>query len=283
MSLLRLTAHRSINAAVIHNTRAIIRLPIVATRTFTSTLPNGVPQIEHHPKHDIVKNAPGWKHENASQSEANVKADRAPHPSDLRTLQDESVEHLKNIFSSSSSQSATQTAKEAVNDLKNKAQSMGENLSQKAKGVGENMVENTMGTTRTAGEYATKQGKEMADKSKMEAERVKKGVEEKGESWKDSVKSGAEKVKKDATTTSAKTGENVVESVKSGAEKLKKGAEATGESVMGNVKYGAEKVKKGAEATGENVMGTVKSGAEKVTQFVKESVNSAKKAVGLDK
>jgi len=272
MTLLRFTAvPRSINAAVIHNTRAIIRLPLVASRTFVS----GGPQVDR--PQDILKNAPGWKHENASQSEANVKADRSPHPADVRSLQNESVEHLKrsgahgNTFSSTT-QSAAQTARGAVEDLKKKAQSMGENISeqskeytQKAKQVGENMVENTMDSTRTAGEYAAKQGQEMAGKAQTEADRMKKGAEQKGEKVMENVKSGAEKVKQEADAAASSTDS------------------PTAENVLGSVKSGAEKVKKGAEATGENVIGSVKTGAQKVTQFVKESVDSAKKAVGMDK
>ncbi|KAK3809190.1 MAG: hypothetical protein J3Q66DRAFT_353180 [Benniella sp.] len=205
MSLFRYTASRTLIA----NTRAIPRLPLVAVRPFFSP----APQVEE--ERDLLKHAPGWKHENASQSEANVKADREPSPPNVKHMQNESVEHLKGK-ADDMSKSATST----MQDLKGKAQEMSENMSgqsqeyaRKAMEVGENMVENVSETTRGAGEYASKQGREMSEKAKTEA----------------------------------------------------------------------SKAKKGAEAAGENVMGSVKAGAEKVTQFVKESVDSAKKAVGMNK
>lgn len=162
-----------------------------------------------------MKHAPGWKHENASQSEANVKADREPAPPNVEHLQNESVEHLKG-----KGDTMSKSATSAMHGLKNKAQAMSENMSgqsqeyaRKTMEAGENMVENVSEKTRGAGEYASKQGRELSEKAQAEA----------------------------------------------------------------------NKAKKGAEAAGENMMGSVKAGAEKVTQFVKESVDSAKKAVGMDK
>ncbi|KAF9354182.1 hypothetical protein BGX34_011174 [Mortierella sp. NVP85] len=208
MSLFRYTASRTLNVPIAP--RAIPRLPlVVAARSFSSP----APQVQD--KEDLLKHAPGWKHENASQSEANVKADREPAPSNVQSMQKDSVEHLKG-----KADDMSRSATSAMEGVKNKAQAMSENMSgqsqeyaRKAVEVGENMVENVSETTRGAGEYAAKQGREMSEKAKTEA----------------------------------------------------------------------SKAKKGAEAAGENMMGSVKAGAEKVSQFVKESVDSAKKAVGMDK
>lgn len=228
-------------------------------------------------ENNSIKHAPGWRHENASQSEANVKADREPLSSNVQSMQKESVRHLKDKDGST-----TATASRVMQDLKNKAQSVGENLSgqgqqvaqkaksvmggqeeeisQKAKNVGENMVENVADKTRAAGEYASKVKNEAAEKvgESDVAGSVKAGAEK--------VKKGADQVKKDAAEKME--GGDVMGGVQAGAEK---------------VKAGADKVKQEAESAGGNVMDSVKTGAEKVTQFVKESVDSAKKAVGMDK
>ena len=43
---------------------------------------------------DSLKSAPGWNNDNATESEADVKADREPLPKSLEELQKESVENL---------------------------------------------------------------------------------------------------------------------------------------------------------------------------------------------
>lgn len=43
---------------------------------------------------DTIKSAPLWRDENATESEADVKADREPLPSNMDELQRESVEHI---------------------------------------------------------------------------------------------------------------------------------------------------------------------------------------------
>ncbi|KAG0345293.1 hypothetical protein BG004_003806 [Podila humilis] len=42
-----------------------------------------------------IKSAPGWDDETATESEADVKADREPLPSDLKQLQKETIDNLK--------------------------------------------------------------------------------------------------------------------------------------------------------------------------------------------
>ncbi|KAG0223742.1 hypothetical protein B0O80DRAFT_432967 [Mortierella sp. GBAus27b] len=213
MSFLSYTTRRSLNVGLSH-TRPVARWPL-AVRTLSSaaTQPR---------ERDAIKHAPGWRHEDASESEANVKADREPPPQDVKSMQHESVKHLKDRASGDelSSSATTAATTQAIHDLKNKAQSLGEDLSgmgheyaQKARGVGEKVAENVTQATTAAGDYAGKHGQEFSDKTK--------------------------------------------------------------EAVRPTTGPGA--------GTGENVMGSVKSGAEKVGRFVKESVDSAKKAVGMGK
>ncbi|KAG0316113.1 hypothetical protein BGZ99_007042, partial [Dissophora globulifera] len=162
---------------------------------------------------DPIKHAPGWKHENASDSEASVKADREPQPRNVEHLQRETVEHLR------------QNNAYTVDDLKNKAEAVGENISEQAKG------------------YANKAkaaGESVAEQSKEYAQQAKKVVDE---------------------NVSSKQAEEYTQKAKAAGEQASKEAQQAGEGVMEGVK----------------------AGAEKVTQFVKESVDTAKKAVGMDK
>ncbi|KAK5808154.1 hypothetical protein F5H01DRAFT_416823 [Linnemannia elongata] len=46
-------------------------------------------------KKDTIKSAPQWRDENATESEADVKADREPLPSNMHELQRESVEAIR--------------------------------------------------------------------------------------------------------------------------------------------------------------------------------------------
>ncbi|KAG0233607.1 hypothetical protein BGW41_001425 [Actinomortierella wolfii] len=70
----RLTAIQLLNARAIH----------VST-----------PVRESKPQRDEIKSAPGWREENATEAEADVKADREPLPKDVEELQHESIENLK--------------------------------------------------------------------------------------------------------------------------------------------------------------------------------------------
>ncbi|KAI1316109.1 hypothetical protein EDD11_010423 [Mortierella claussenii] len=233
MSLLRHTTRRSFNVAMI-NTPAVARLPLFA-RTFSS-------QTSLFKDKNVIKHAPGWDHEKASASEASVKADREPHPKNVEHLQQETVKHLH------------QDNGDVLNDMKNKAQSVGENVSQqtkeyanKAKNIGENLAD---------------QGKDMSENLSQVAQ--------------DAIKNSKEAVAHKVGETNA---ENLAEQGKEYAEKAKQGAQ---QAAKQGQKY-AEMAKEGAQQSGESVLGGVKSGAEKVTQFVKESVDSAKKAVGMNK
>ncbi|KAF9987649.1 hypothetical protein BGZ75_000296 [Mortierella antarctica] len=110
---LRITARRSLNVALVHNSPAIARVPVLA-RTFST---NTTLQQEN----ELLKHAPGWKRENASESEASVKADREPHPANVEHMQNETVRHLKNDGSTS------------VQDLKEEAEKKGKEFLDKAK------------------------------------------------------------------------------------------------------------------------------------------------------
>ncbi|KAG0286746.1 hypothetical protein BGZ96_009195 [Linnemannia gamsii] len=51
--------------------------------------------IQGREKKDAIKSAPMWQDENATESEADVKADREPMPLNMHELQRESVEAIR--------------------------------------------------------------------------------------------------------------------------------------------------------------------------------------------
>ncbi|KAF9114769.1 hypothetical protein BGX27_009890 [Mortierella sp. AM989] len=146
MSLLRNPARRSFNVALSNNLPAVTRLPLIA-RTFSSS--------QNKNKEELLKHAPGWKDEHASESEAIVKADREPHYPDLDHLQRQSVEHLKG------------QSDDAVQDLKDKAQAVGDNVS-----------EHTKEYAHKAKEEVQKSNETLVDGVKIGAEKVTKFVKE---------------------------------------------------------------------------------------------------------
>ncbi|KAI8595490.1 hypothetical protein EDD21DRAFT_391099 [Dissophora ornata] len=219
MSLLRHTARRSLNVVMTHNIPVVARLPLFA-RVISSN-------ASLFKENDLMKHAPGWKHENASDSEASIKADREPQPKNVEDLQKETVEHLK------------QDGSNTTGDLKNKAEALSEDLSKQAKEYANK--------AKAAGENLVEQSKEYAQKAKVEGEKMTENMP------------GME------------------------AKEYAKKARDMGEDASKQGLEYAEKAKEEAQRTGESVVDGVKSGAEKMSQFVKESVDSAKKAVGMDK
>ncbi|KAG0264368.1 hypothetical protein BG011_006974 [Mortierella polycephala] len=172
MSLLHRTARRSFKIALSSNTSAISRLPFVA-RPLSSKAPK-------QGENELLKNAPGWRHEDASESEASVKADREPAFRNVQDLQDETAEHMKRNGSHSSN-TTVDSMKDAANNMKDK-------VSQKSK------------------EY-TEKGKEYYEKTKVEAGevtedilqgRAKINASPKDESVLGSVKAEAQKAKEHA-------------------------------------------------------------------------------------
>ncbi|KAG0371326.1 hypothetical protein BC939DRAFT_478681 [Gamsiella multidivaricata] len=251
MSLLRHTARRSFNVALTYNTPAVARLPLFA-RTISSQAPL-------FNQKEVIKHAPGWKQENASASEATVKADREPHPKNMKDLQDETVEHL------------TSDSTHAVHDLKNEAESMGK----KAAAAGERMTENLSGNS-----------KEYADMAKNAGERISKNLSGNSKEYADKAKAVGERVTENLSGSTKEYADKAVamgENMSKNSQEYVDKAKAAGEHAAKQTMEYAGEAKKEAQQTGESMLGGVKSGAEKVTQFVKESVDSAKKAVGMDK
>ncbi|KAF9435274.1 hypothetical protein BGZ76_006592 [Entomortierella beljakovae] len=154
MSLFLNTTRRSYFMALTNDFPAVTRLPMIA-RPFSSK--------ETHP----IKHAPGWKQENASDSEANVKADREPQVYSTEQMQRESVEHLKN-----NAESLADQAKEYVD----KARVVGEKMSEKSK------------------EYAAQASENISDQTTIEST----------ESIVNRVKTGADKVTQVVVDTAKK-------------------------------------------------------------------------------
>jgi len=222
MSLLRITARRSINAALYNTFPAVARVPLAAR-----ALSSNAAQSDNE---ELIKHAPGWKHENASDSEAIVKADRENHR-DVSHLQNETVKHLKKgeeDFVDNIKTRVTETAKDYVD----KAKSMGSHVSE--------------------------QGGEYVDKAK-EAGREAKRV------YGDDAGS--------VGSQASEYGSGYVDKAKKAGQEAKK----AGEEYLSESDY----VNRAKKETNE-AQGMMKDGAQKVSDFVKSTVDSAKKAVGMD-
>ncbi|KAG0358573.1 hypothetical protein BGX24_005951 [Mortierella sp. AD032] len=220
MSLLRLTARRSLNAAFSNTTPAVVRVPIL-TRTLSCHA------AQRQQKEDMMKHAPGWKRENASESEASVKADREPNPRDVSDMQHDTIEHLK------------KEEADIISNFKAKVSETASEFADKAKSLGS---------------HASDQGEEYIDKAKKAGQEAKKEFGEK------------------ARSISEQQGDFVDQAKRAGHEAKKAGEEHLSESGYG------ERVKKEAS----NAQEMMKDGAQKVGDFVKSTVDSAKKAVGMD-
>ncbi|KAF9313140.1 hypothetical protein BG003_005603 [Podila horticola] len=81
MSILHKTARQSSSLASLWRSSSLAQV-----RTFSFGAYNF--------QKDILKTAPGWDDDNATESEADVKADREPLPKNVEELQKESVENL---------------------------------------------------------------------------------------------------------------------------------------------------------------------------------------------
>ncbi|KAF8929264.1 hypothetical protein BGZ47_001173 [Haplosporangium gracile] len=226
MSLLRITARRSLNATLSNTTPAIARVPLLA-RSLASNAA--------HKDDELIKHAPGWKHENASESEASVKADREPHSRDVSRMQDETVQHLK------------RGEEGFIDNVKAKTSETAEEYVNKAKSAGQHAKE------------------EYGDKAKKAGQEAKDKTQAMGSKMSDQAKKVGEEAKSMGSKASEYGGEYVDQAKKAGEKYLK------GDDIGGRAK---------SEAT--HAQGMVKDGAQKVSDFVKSTVDSAKKAVGMD-
>ncbi|KAF8948791.1 hypothetical protein BGZ46_005296, partial [Entomortierella lignicola] len=117
-------------------------------------------------KEDPIKHAPGWRGENASDSEASVKADRENHPANVEDLQKQSVEHLKS------------DSDHAIHGLKEKVE--------KAQHIVEENVSQVEENTK---EFAEKAKKEFGKSGENIVDGVKSGTDKATEFVKESFES----------------------------------------------------------------------------------------------
>lgn len=103
----------------------------------------------------MLKHAPGWKRENASDSEASVKADREPHPPNVEHMQNETVKHLKNDRGSPS-----------VQELKEEAEQKGKEFLNKAKDQTQQKEESVIDGVKTGAQKVSDFVKESVDSAK---------------------------------------------------------------------------------------------------------------------
>ncbi|KAF8938235.1 hypothetical protein BGZ47_008671 [Haplosporangium gracile] len=89
MSALLTFSHHSLTLARMGRALVLPTAPLShLNRSFWST-------TQGRGRKDTIKSAPLWKDENATESEADVKADREPLPSNMHELQRESVEAIR--------------------------------------------------------------------------------------------------------------------------------------------------------------------------------------------
>ncbi|KAG9062908.1 hypothetical protein KI688_004505 [Linnemannia hyalina] len=238
MSLLRLTARRSVNSALFNGTPGFARVPLLA-RSLAS---NAAQKDE---KEELMKHAPGWKHENASESEASVKADREPHSRDVSHMQDDTVKHLK------------QGEEDFVDHIKAKATETAQGYMDKAKSMGS---------------QASDQGGEYVDKAKQAGQQAKEEYGDKNQKASQQAREVGDKTKAMGSKLPDQA-KKVGEEAKSMGSKV---SEYGGEYVDQAKKAGQKYLKE------EDYVVRAKDGAQKVSDFVKSTVDSAKKAVGME-
>ncbi|KAG0054302.1 hypothetical protein BGZ83_011507 [Gryganskiella cystojenkinii] len=273
MSLFRHSARRSMNVALAQNTS---QLPILS-RAFANSTAREANQLsqrdERPPSKDktVIKHAPGWKHENASDSEASVKADREPHAPNVKHLQNETVDHLHGDGDTllhdlkEKAQAVGYNVAQAGKEYAHKAQDMGENLSQS----GQKYLNQTKEEVQHLSEKTSNQSQEVAQKVKTEAGKVtEKDISREGRKLADQVKNEAENVKI--------SGKGYVDRAKTEVKEIRD------KSLSPESKDYAFKVEQEAKQTGDSVLDGVKAGAQKMSSMLKGSMETAKKAVGMD-
>ncbi|KAF8986681.1 hypothetical protein BGZ52_008139 [Haplosporangium bisporale] len=104
MSLLQKTARQSASLASLWRNSSLAQV-----RTFSIGAYNF--------QKDSIKTAPGWSHDDATESEADVKADREPLPKNMEELQKESVENLHGSKSDQKHHNSATHAKGKAHDV----------------------------------------------------------------------------------------------------------------------------------------------------------------------
>ncbi|KAF9568329.1 hypothetical protein EC968_002982 [Mortierella alpina] len=195
MSMLRFTPPRLVASARATGVAPAATLLPHWSRHFSGSSAN-------HKKMDVIKSAPGWQEELASESEADVKADRDPMPRDIHQLQYESVKAIREKHHSS---------------VENAAQTLKHDFDK---------------ATRELNEEVKRFGQEMGQtKDYLKHELKNKGEE--------------------------------------------------GFKSMKDFEHKAEGFKTHLEHSEDSVMDEVKAGAQRMTNFMKESLDTVKKTVGL--
>lgn len=202
----------------------------------------------------VIKHAPGWKHEQASESEANVKADREPHPRNIEHLQNETIDHLHGDGDT------------LLKDMKEKAQAVGRNVAKASKECTDKVHDMGEGLSKDSRQYLNKANKEAKNLGEMASKQAEGGQ---GRKWTEQIKDEAENAKL--------SGEGYVDRAKTQAKEMRD------KNLSPESKEYAYKVKEEVKQSGDLIMDGVKTGAQKMSALLKESMETAKKAVGMDK
>ncbi|KAF9941278.1 hypothetical protein BGZ65_004304 [Modicella reniformis] len=91
MSLLRTTVSSLSSLTRVNNAAVVRTAPILLYYSSRRSFSNST---QSYKKKDLIKSAPGWSPEKATESEADVKADREPITINMKQLQQETVEIL---------------------------------------------------------------------------------------------------------------------------------------------------------------------------------------------
>ncbi|KAF9290965.1 hypothetical protein BGZ68_005552 [Mortierella alpina] len=221
MSMLRLTPPR-----LLASTRVRGAAPAAALLPHWGRYFSGSSQ--NHKKMDVIKSAPGWQEELASESEADVKADREPMPRDIHQLQHESVQAIREKHHN--------TIETAAQTLKHDFDKAARELNKEVKRFGQEM-----------GQTTDQIKHELKNKSE---EGFKKFGQEMGQ-----------------------TTDHLKHEFQNKSEE--------GFKTMKGFERKAEGVKTHIEHSEDSVMNEVKAGAQRMTNFMKESLDTVKRTVGL--
>ncbi|KAF9434474.1 hypothetical protein BGZ76_007963 [Entomortierella beljakovae] len=123
--------------------RSLLLSRVRASTPVIAVFPRSFMSSPQNFKKDLIKDAPGWDSAHATESEADVKADRQRPPKDMSQLQDETVEFVNDDRTSQAFKKKTEQlgkkfgkvgekigeeSEEVVEDLSNLAQKAGAKL-----------------------------------------------------------------------------------------------------------------------------------------------------------
>ncbi|KAF9101016.1 hypothetical protein BGX27_000133 [Mortierella sp. AM989] len=143
MSLLSTYARRSLAL-----TRMNLASPVAAVLPHWSRSFSNSPQS--FKKIDVIKHAPGWDPTKATESEADVKADRDPLPRDIKELQEETIKIVYEEFPDVDGQPVRRATEELNKKLEKFGDKIGKDISVDAE-KGEEVVEDLAHQAQKAG------------------------------------------------------------------------------------------------------------------------------------